>query len=154
MIDTAEGTRPVTVASSADLRPVRVIATEAALALIAEITAQYGPVLFYQSGGCCDGSSPMCYKQSEFIIGERDVWLGEIGGSDFYISAAQFEYWHRTQVIVDVVPSIGGMFSLESGRGVRFFSRARIITDTEFAALERTARPRRPITRMQMESTT
>lgn len=151
MSETTEAARLVTTAS---LFPARVIATDAALALIAELTAQYGPVLFHQSGGCCDGSSPMCYRKSEFMVGERDIWLGEIDGADFYMSAAQFEYWLRTQLIIDVVPSIGGMFSLENGRGVRFFSRARVFTDTEVAALGQADLSRRPTTPMQMESTT
>src|SRR6202790_3620876 len=100
-----------------------VSATPAALDLIAEIVGDHGPVLFHQSGGCCDGSSPMCYPKGEFLIGDQDVLLGEVGGAEVYIGGAQFEYWRHTQIILDVVPGRGGMFSLENGREVRFLTR-------------------------------
>jgi uncharacterized protein (DUF779 family) len=114
----------------------RVTATPAALALIGELTAEHGPVLFHQSGGCCDGSSPMCYPKGDLLIGDGDVRLGEIGGAAFYIGRAQFEYWRHTQIILDVVPGRGGMFSLDNGREVRFLTRSRVFTDAEAAALE------------------
>ena len=120
--------------------PPQVLATAAALALIEELRAQYGAVLFHQSGGCCDGSSPMCFAVGDFIVGDRDVRLGEIGGADFYISAPQFAYWKHTQLIIDVVPGRGGMFSLENGEGVRFLVRSRLFTDEEFAALRAAGR--------------
>ncbi|MFN3525071.1 MAG: DUF779 domain-containing protein [Paracoccus sp. (in: a-proteobacteria)] len=101
-----------------------VTATPEALKLIAEIVADHGPVLFHQSGGCCDGSSPMCYPQSDFRIGERDVLLGEIGGAPFYISASQYETWKHTDLIIDVVAGRGGMFSLDNGREKRFLTRS------------------------------
>jgi uncharacterized protein len=104
----------------------RVTATPAALKLIAEITAEHGPVLFHQSGGCCDGSSPMCYPRHEFVVGDRDVLLGTIGGAPFYISASQFEAWRHTELIIDVVPGRGGMFSLDNGREVRFLTRSKV----------------------------
>jgi uncharacterized protein len=104
----------------------KVIATEAALQLIEKLKAKYGPLMFHQSGGCCDGSSPMCYPQGDLIIGDSDVLLGEIGGCPFYISAAQYEYWKHTQLIIDVVPGRGGMFSLEGPEGVRFLTRSRV----------------------------
>ncbi|WP_027409218.1 DUF779 domain-containing protein [Anoxybacteroides tepidamans] len=104
----------------------KVIATEAALALIEKLKAKYGPLMFHQSGGCCDGSSPMCYPQGELIIGDSDVLLGEIGGCPFYIAAAQYEYWKHTQLIIDVVPGRGGMFSLEGPEGVRFLTRSKV----------------------------
>lgn len=113
----------------------RVLATDAALALIAELRADYGPTLFHQSGGCCDGSSPMCYPQGDFLIGDSDVLMGEIGGAPFYMSRAQFDYWKHTQLIIDVVPGRGGMFSLENGRDVRFLTRSRVFTEEEEAAL-------------------
>lgn len=116
-----------------DLR--RVIATDAALGLIAELQRDYGALLFHQSGGCCDGSSPMCYAQGDFMIGDADILLGEIGGAPFYISASQFEYWRHTQLIIDVVPGRGGMFSLENGRERRFLTRSRLFSDEESAAL-------------------
>lgn len=101
-----------------------VSATQAALDLISEIVADHGPVLFHQSGGCCDGSSPMCYPQNDFRISERDVKLGEIGGAPFYISASQFEAWKHTDLTIDVVPGRGGMFSLDNGREKRFITRS------------------------------
>ena len=104
----------------------RVLATDAALELIGEIRADHPNILFHQSGGCCDGSSPMCYPSNEFMIGDNDVKLGEIGGVPVYISASQFEAWKHTQLIIDVVPGRGGMFSLDNGREKRFLTRSRI----------------------------
>ena len=106
------------------------------MALIARLQARHGPVLFHQSGGCCDGSSPMCFPQGEFLVGDADVQLGEIGGAPFYISASQFEYWKHTQLIIDVVEGRGGMFSLENGEGLRFLLRSRLFSDEECAALQ------------------
>lgn len=114
----------------------QVIATIPALQLIDKLRAKHGPLLFHQSGGCCDGSSPMCYPVGDFIVGDRDVKLGEIGGAAFFISPSQFEYWKHTQLIIDVVPGRGGMFSLENGEGVRFLVRSRLFADAEFAALQ------------------
>lgn len=104
----------------------RVTATEAALDLIADIRKDYPEILFHQSGGCCDGSSPMCYPADDFIVGDRDVLLGHIGGAPFYISASQFEAWKNTELIIDVVPGRGGMFSLDNGRERRFLVRSEI----------------------------
>jgi uncharacterized protein len=112
-----------------------VTATPAALDLISTLQSEYGPVLFHQSGGCCDGSSPMCYPVSDFMIGDSDVQLGEIGDAAFYMSRSQFDYWKHTQIIIDLVPGKGGMFSLENGRGVRFLTRSRIYSDEEYAQL-------------------
>jgi len=117
----------------------RVLATDAALALIAKLAHQHGPLMFHQSGGCCDGSAPMCYPAGEFRVGASDVKLGEIGGAPFYMSAPQFEYWKHTQLIIDVVPGRGGMFSLEGPEGLRFLTRSRLFTDEEIAALARAA---------------
>jgi uncharacterized protein (DUF779 family) len=114
----------------------RVTATEAAIELIARLEKRHGPLLFHQSGGCCDGSSPMCYPRGEFLIGDHDRRLGNIGGAEFFISAAQYEYWKHTQLIIDVVPGRGGMFSVENGEGVRFLTRSRVFTDDEFVALQ------------------
>jgi uncharacterized protein (DUF779 family) len=114
----------------------RVTATPAALVLIDELAARHGPLMFHQSGGCCDGSAPMCYPRGDFIVGEVDRLLGEIGGMPFYMSASQFEYWQHTQLIIDVVPGRGGMFSLEGPTGQRFLTRSRLFTDDEWAALE------------------
>jgi uncharacterized protein (DUF779 family) len=121
--------------SEADVPPARVGATPAALALIATLTAEYGPVLFHQSGGCCDGSAPMCYPVGDFIVGDRDVRLGEIGGAAVYIGAAQFELWRHTQLIIDVTPGRGGMFSLDNGREVRFLTRGRVFSEAELGVL-------------------
>ena len=116
--------------------PLRVTATPDALALIAELRAEYGPVMFHQSGGCCDGSSPMCYPVGDFLIGDGDVHLGEVGGAPFYISGSQFAVWKHTHIILDVVPGRGGMFSLENGREKRFHIRSRLFSDAENRALE------------------
>lgn len=115
--------------------PERVIATDAARGLIAEIRQDHPDIIFHQSGGCCDGSSPMCYPADEFRIGEGDVKLGEIDGVPVYISGSQFEAWKHTQLILDVVPGRGGMFSLDNGRERRFLSRGRVFTAQELAAL-------------------
>ncbi|GAE48482.1 DUF779 domain-containing protein [Xanthomonas arboricola] len=120
--------------------PLQVMATLAALQLIDTLRARHGDVLFHQSGGCCDGSSPMCFPVGDFIVGDRDVLLGEIGGAPFYISPSQFEYWKHTQLIIDVVPGRGGMFSLENGEGVRLLVRSRLFADEEFAQLQRAGR--------------
>jgi uncharacterized protein len=114
---------------------LRVTATAAAFDLIAFLQNEHGSILFHQSGGCCDGSSPMCYPQHEFVVGDNDVLLGDIGGVPFYISRPQFEYWKHTQLVIDVVPGRGGMFSLENGRGMRFLTRSRLFTDDECAGL-------------------
>ncbi|MGE7368495.1 DUF779 domain-containing protein [Neorhizobium sp. NPDC001467] len=113
----------------------RVIATAAALALIAEIQADHPQILFHQSGGCCDGSSPMCYPTDDFIVGDQDVKLGEIGGAAVFISASQFEAWKHTQLIIDVVPGRGGMFSLDNGREKRFLTRSRLFGGGEACAI-------------------
>lgn len=126
--------------STANPPPLQVMATLPALQLIQTLRARHGPVLFHQSGGCCDGSSPMCFLVGDFIVGDRDVQLGEIGGAPFYISPSQFEYWKHTQLIIDVVPGRGGMFSLENGEGVRFLVRSRLFTDEEYLALARAGR--------------
>ncbi|MFX1726014.1 DUF779 domain-containing protein [Stenotrophomonas sp. AS1] len=120
--------------------PLQVMATLPALQLIETLQARHGDLLFHQSGGCCDGSSPMCFAQDDFIVGDRDVRMGEIGGAPFYISPAQFEYWKHTQLIIDVVPGRGGMFSLENGEGVRFLVRSRLFSDEEFAQLKAAGR--------------
>ncbi len=118
----------------------RVRATPAALAVLARLTAQHGPLLLHQSGGCCDGSAPMCYPRNDFIVGDRDVLLGVLdAGGDArvpaYIGGAQFEYWSHTELTIDVVPGRGSGFSLEAPEGVRFLTRSRLFTDTEADAL-------------------
>jgi uncharacterized protein (DUF779 family) len=113
----------------------RVTVTDAAVKLIEKLREQHGPVLFHQSGGCCDGSSPMCYPVNEFMIGDTDILLGRIADADFFISGPQFEYWQYTHLIIDVVPGRGGMFSLENGHNVRFLTRSRIYSDDELDRL-------------------
>jgi uncharacterized protein len=114
---------------------LRVTATDSARALIATLRAKHGDLMFHQSGGCCDGSAPMCYPRGEFIIGDYDRLLGQIGGTPFYISGPQFEYWKHTQLIIDVVPGRGGMFSLDGPEGLRFLTRSRLFTEGEWAKL-------------------
>ena len=115
----------------------RVAVTPAAAALIRTLRQGHGELLFHQSGGCCDGSAPMCYPAGEFRIGDGDVRLGEIEGCPFYMGAAQFEYWRHTHLTIDVVPGRGSGFSLEAPQGVRFLTRSRLLTDEEHEELER-----------------
>jgi uncharacterized protein (DUF779 family) len=114
----------------------RVDVTDEAAALIRDLRAEHGPLLFHQSGGCCDGSAPMCFPRGEFRIGARDVFLGEIEGTPFYMGADQFEYWKHTHLTIDVVPGRGAGFSLEAPRGVRFLTRSRVFEQAELDALE------------------
>ena len=107
----------------------RVLATEAALELIRALRRKHGPLLFFQSGGCCDGSAPMCYPADDFNISGSDIYLGNLDGVPFYMGAEQFEYWQHTQLIIDVVDCNGGMFSLENGTGKRFLTRSRLFSD-------------------------
>ncbi|MBR0568813.1 DUF779 domain-containing protein [Azoarcus sp. L1K30] len=113
----------------------RVIATEAALELIAFLRAKHGEVMFHQSGGCCDGSAANCYLPGELCV-DQDVLLGEIGGCPFYISPSQYEYWKHTQLIIDVIDARGGgAFSLEGPEGKSFHTRSRLFSDDEWAGL-------------------
>jgi len=115
--------------------PDRILATEAAIELIEKLKLQYGSLMFHQSGGCCDGSQPMCFTEGEFKTGQTDVCLGEIAGCKFYMAGDQFEYWKHTQLILDVIPGRGSSFSLEIPLGVRFHIRSRIFSDEELAGL-------------------
>ena len=115
--------------------PERVVATAAALGLIEQLRGRHGPLMFFQSGGCCDGSAPMCYPAGEFHISDSDVRLGELDGAPFYMGAEQFAYWEHTQLIIDVVAGNGGMFSLDNGTGQRFLTRSRLFSDAEQAQL-------------------
>ncbi|QOR65124.1 DUF779 domain-containing protein [Cytobacillus suaedae] len=105
---------------------MNVTATDEALKLIEQLKVKHGPLLFHQSGGCCDGSSPMCFPREEFLIGDADILIGEIGNTPFYMSKKQYEYWKHTNLIIDVVKGRGGMFSLEGPEGVRFLTRSTI----------------------------
>jgi uncharacterized protein (DUF779 family) len=117
----------------------RVVATPAAVEVIERLKAAHGPLAFHQSGGCCDGSAPMCYPEGEFRIGGQDVRLGSIAGCEVFMGRAQFEHWAHTQLIIDVVPGRGAGFSLEAPEGVRFLTRGRVFSDAEAAELERAA---------------
>jgi uncharacterized protein (DUF779 family) len=123
----------------ADL-PSQVLATDLAIHLIRVLRQKHGPLMFHQSGGCCDGSSPMCYPRGEFMTGDSDVELGEVDGEPFYMSKIQFGYWKHTQLTLDVVPGRGGMFSLDNGEGVRFHIRSRIFDDAEIRDLRAAGR--------------
>ena len=123
--------------------PSRVAVTDAAAALMRELYDKHGPLMFHQSGGCCDGSSPMCYLAGEFRVGDSDVLLARLAIQDvpepvtFWMGGAQFERWRHTHLTVDVVPGRGGGFSLEAPEGVRFLIRSRLLTDAEDALLNR-----------------
>ncbi|MEU8059477.1 DUF779 domain-containing protein [Microbispora bryophytorum] len=120
----------------------RVDLTPAAAGLIRRLRAAHGPLMFHQSGGCCDGSAPMCYPEGEFRTGSSDVLLASltVEGVDepvtFWMSASQFERWRHTHLTVDVVPGRGSGFSLEAPEGVRFLIRSRLLTDAERTALD------------------
>jgi uncharacterized protein (DUF779 family) len=128
------GPRDIRAASSDSGRKAmtpRVIATEKAADLVRRLEQAHGPLLFHQSGGCCDGSSPMCYPRAEFRIGPSDVLLGEAAGCPVYIGAAQFELWAHTQLVIDVVAGRGAGFSVEAPEGVRFLTRSRVFSAEE-----------------------
>jgi uncharacterized protein (DUF779 family) len=114
----------------------RVSVTPAAVALIRELQAEHGELMFHQSGGCCDGSAPMCFAAGEFMVGDSDVKLGEIAGMPFYMSRSQFSYWEHTHLIIDAVKGNGGMFSLERPTGLRFLTRSRLYEDAEWKEIE------------------
>jgi uncharacterized protein (DUF779 family) len=114
----------------------RVLITPQAAAVVDRLRARLGPLMFHQSGGCCDGSSPMCYQLGEFRTGAQDVLLDKVAGCPFFIGAAQFEYWQHTQLIIDVAKGRGSGFSLEAPDGVRFLTRSRLFTDEEVTSLE------------------
>ena len=118
----------------------KVIATAAALELIAFLKAKHGPVFFHQSGGCCDNSAANCYLPTDLTIGPSDEYLGNIGGVPFYMSKSQYEYWKHTQLIIDVIEGTGGTFSLEGPEGKAFHTRSRLFTDEEWAELQAAGR--------------
>jgi hypothetical protein len=105
----------------------RVSITPAAKALVEDLIRRHGPLMFHQSGGCCDGSAPMCYPQGDFRVGDRDVYLGNIAGCPFYMGADQYSRWAHTHLTIDVVPGRGSGFSLEAPEGVRFIIRSRLL---------------------------
>lgn len=117
----------------------RVLMTQAAADMLLKLEAIHGPLMFHQSGGCCDGSAPMCYPRGEFKVGQADVFLGWVGDervqAPFYMSSSQFEYWKHTELTVDIVPGRGSGFSVEAPEGVRFLIRSRVFTDAEWGTL-------------------
>jgi uncharacterized protein (DUF779 family) len=114
----------------------RIKVTQAALDLIERLKKIHGPLMFHQSGGCCDGSAPMCFQEGEFRVGSNDICLGTIDGCRFYMSADQFEYWKHTQLTLDTTPGRGSSFSLEIPLGIRFCIQSKLFTDTELENLE------------------
>ncbi len=116
--------------------PPRVVATDDAKAVIDQLRERYGPLMFHQSGGCCDGSAPMCFEKGDFRLGTSDVYLGDLHGCPFYMARDQFEYWKHMQLTIDVEEGRGASFSLEIPLGVRFVVRSRLFRDEEYARLE------------------
>lgn len=106
----------------------RVKITPEAAAVVEKLREKNGELMFHQSGGCCDGSSPMCYPKGEFMVGSSDVWLGEIADCDFYMAKDQFEYWQHTELTIDVVEGRGASFSLEIPLGLRFVTKSRVFS--------------------------
>ena len=113
----------------------RILVSPEAATLIVELKKQFGALIFHQSGGCCDGSSPMCLEEGDLMINETDVWLGKIEGCDFYMSKDQFEYWQHTQIEVKVVEGRGSSFSLEIPTGKRFIIASRLFNEEELQNL-------------------
>ncbi|MDE1154746.1 MAG: DUF779 domain-containing protein [Acidobacteriaceae bacterium] len=126
--------------TDASLLPEQVVATPAALELIEKLQQDHGKLVFYQSGGCCEGSAPMCFPEGEFRIGSRDVLVGSIGQVPFYISASQFEYWKHTQLIIDTTKGFGNAFSLEGPYGMQFHTRSHVFSTEEIAQLRAAGR--------------
>jgi uncharacterized protein (DUF779 family) len=113
----------------------RILITPEAADIVQQLKQQHGPLMFHQSGGCCDGSQPMCYPEGEFRVGNSDVCLGEIAGCRFYMAKDQFAYWQHTQLILDITKGRGSSFSLEIPLGLRFLIRSRVFTDEELSQL-------------------
>jgi len=109
----------------------RVLISDEAQKVLAQLQDRFGPLMFHQSGGCCDGSQPMCFEQGDFKLGQSDVCLGEIADCEFWMSKDQQEYWQYTQLTIDIVPGRGSSFSLEIPMGLRFITKSRLFTDEE-----------------------
>ena len=116
----------------------RVRITPEAAAVADQLREKHGELMFHQSGGCCDGSSPMCYPKGEFMVGSSDVWLGDVAGCDFYMAKDQFEFWQHTELTIDVTKGRGASFSLEIPLGLRFVTRSRVFTYEESQNLAET----------------
>ncbi|RIJ66125.1 DUF779 domain-containing protein [Rummeliibacillus sp. POC4] len=115
----------------------RVVATEDALTLIEHMKSIYGPIMFYQSAGCCDGSAPMCYREGDFILGASDIYLGTIGNVPFYMHRSQYDYWKHTQLIIDAVEGRGATFSLDSIEEKHFITNSRVFTNEEYEKVKK-----------------
>ena len=114
----------------------RVLISDAAKEVIDTLRKRFGSeLMFHQSGGCCDGSSPMCFEKGDFKVGSQDIWLGEVYGCDFFMSADQFEYWKHAQLTLDVTPGRGSSFSIEIPMGIRFMIRSKLFTSEELESL-------------------
>lgn len=118
------------------MKTKRVLVTEKAAAVIAELKEKHGELMFHQSGGCCDGSAPMCFEKGDLMLDDNDVCLGNIEGCDFHMSRDQYEYWKHTQLTLDVTPGIGSSFSLEIPMGIRFIIKSKLYTEKEAEHLE------------------
>ncbi|MDQ0214449.1 uncharacterized protein (DUF779 family) [Oikeobacillus pervagus] len=115
----------------------RVVATDEALKLIQSIKNIHGAIMFYQSGGCCDGSAPMCYSEGDFLLGDSDIYLGSIGDTPFYMHKSQYDYWKHTQLIIDVAEGGGATFSLDSVEDKHFITRSRVFTEEEYEEVKK-----------------
>ncbi len=121
----------------------RVLATPLAEQWLEKLKASHGPLMFYQSGGCCEGSAPLCFLRGDYRVGQNDVFLGIIGDTPFYMSSSQFEYWRHTQLVIDVIQGGGNAFSLESPEGISFHTRSHIFSDDEMKTLTAQGEPPR-----------
>lgn len=121
--------------------PQRLLFTDRATALVRELAQTHGPLIFHLSGGCCEGSAPMCFRQADFRAGARDVLLGRVEGFPFYVGPEQFEYWASCELTIDVTAGGGDSFSLEAAEGVRFIVRSRLFSDAEIAELDAAGPP-------------
>lgn len=118
------------------MKTKRVLVSDEAAKVIRKLKAEHGELMFHQSGGCCDGSAPMCFPKGELMLDDNDIWLGTIEGCDFHISKDQFEYWKHTQLTIDITAGRGASFSLEIPLGLRFIIRSRLFTPAEAEQLE------------------
>jgi uncharacterized protein (DUF779 family) len=118
-------------------KPQRVLITEPAKEVIDALRKRFGSeLMFHQSGGCCDGSAPMCFEKGDFKVGSQDVWVGKVYNCDFFMSADQFEYWKYSELTLDVTPGRGSSFSIEIPMGIRFIIRSRVFSMEEFELLD------------------
>lgn len=113
----------------------RVTVSEEASELIAQLKKRFGDLMFHQSGGCCDGSQPMCFEKGDFKVGESDICLGEIDDCEFWMSKDQYEYWKYTQLHIHITKGRGSSFSLEIPSGFRFITQSRMFTADELKEL-------------------